>query len=60
MQRFLGQPNDTLNKRQARYLRDLQPFMGTMTLTYRKEALSDAYPLNWRPNFVLQATFPMF
>jgi hypothetical protein len=26
------QPNDTLSKRQARYLRDLQPFVGTITL----------------------------
>jgi hypothetical protein len=32
------QPNNMLNKRQARYLRNLQPFVGTTTLAYRKGA----------------------
>jgi hypothetical protein len=36
MQHGLRQPNNILNKRQARYLRDFQPFVGTMTLAYRK------------------------
>jgi hypothetical protein len=31
-----------LNKRQARYLRDYQPFMGTMTFANRKEASNEA------------------
>jgi hypothetical protein len=54
------QPNNMLNKRQARYLRDLQPFVGSMTLAYRKGALNEADPLSRRPDFVLQATFPLF
>jgi hypothetical protein len=42
-----------LNHRQARYyLPDLQPFMGTMTLAYRKGALNEANPLSRRPYFV--------
>jgi hypothetical protein len=49
-----------LNKRQARYLRDLQPFMGSMTLAYRKGALKEADPLSRRPDFVPQATVPLF
>jgi hypothetical protein len=31
-------PNSKMNKRQARDLRDLQPFVGTVTLAYRKNA----------------------
>jgi hypothetical protein len=31
-----------VNTRQARYLRDLQPFVGSMTLAYRKGALNEA------------------
>jgi hypothetical protein len=49
-----------LNKRQARYLRDLQPFMGSMTLAYRKGAPNEADPLSRRPDFVPQATVPLF
>jgi hypothetical protein len=49
-----------LNKRQARYLRDLQPFVGSMTLTYRKGAMNEAHPLSRRPDFVPRATFPLF
>jgi hypothetical protein len=30
------QPNNRLNRRQARYVLDLQPFASTMTLAYRK------------------------
>jgi hypothetical protein len=50
------QPNNKLNKRQARYLRDLHPFVGSMTLAYRK----GADPLSRRLNFVPHATFPLF
>jgi hypothetical protein len=53
------QPNNMMNKRQARYLRNLQPFVGSMTLAYRKGALSEADPLSRRPDFVLLATFPL-
>jgi hypothetical protein len=49
-----------LNKRQARYLRDLQPFVGSMTLAYRKGAMNEAYPLSRRPNFVPHAKVPLF
>jgi hypothetical protein len=37
LRHLLKQPKNMLNKRQARYLRDLQPFVDTMTLAYRKE-----------------------
>jgi hypothetical protein len=36
LRHLLRQPNNGSNKRQDRYLRDLQPFVGTMTLAYRK------------------------
>jgi hypothetical protein len=45
-----------LNKRQARYVRDLQPFVGRMTLAYCKGALNEAFPLSRRQNFVHHAT----
>jgi hypothetical protein len=54
------QPNNMLNKRQAIYLRDLQPFVGSMTLAYRKGAVNEAGPLSRRPDFVPQATIPIF
>jgi hypothetical protein len=47
LRHLLKQPNNMLNKRQARYLRDLQTLVGMMTLAYRKGALSalnEAYP----------------
>jgi hypothetical protein len=49
-----------LNKRQARYMRDLQALVGSMTLAYRKGAMSEAYPLSRRPDFVTHATVPLF
>jgi hypothetical protein len=52
LRHLLKQPNNRLNKWQARYLRDLQPFVGSMTLAYRKEALNEADPLSQRPDFV--------
>jgi hypothetical protein len=55
---MLKQPNKRLNKRQARYLRDLQPFLSSMTLAYRKGAMDKAYPLSLRLDIVPQATFP--
>jgi hypothetical protein len=55
LQHQLKQPNNMLNKRQARYLRDLQPLVGTMmTLAYRKGAMNEADPLSRRPDFVGQ------
>jgi hypothetical protein len=35
LRHLLMQPNKMLIKRQARYMRDLQPFVGSMTLAYR-------------------------
>jgi hypothetical protein len=55
----LMQPNNMLTKRQARYMRDLQPFVGSMTLAYRKGAPNEADPLSRRPNFVPHATVPL-
>jgi hypothetical protein len=48
-----------LNIRQARYLRDLQPYVGSVTLAYRKGALNEAYPLSRRLDSVLEATVPL-
>jgi hypothetical protein len=45
---------------QARYLRDLQPLVGSITLAYRKGAMLEAYPLSRRPDFVPHAAFPLF
>jgi hypothetical protein len=60
LRHLLRQPSHRLNKRQARYMRDLQPFVGSMTIAYRKGALEKAGPLSQRPNFVPQATVPLF
>jgi hypothetical protein len=60
LRQMLRQPNNRLNKRQARYLRILQPFVGSMSLAYRKGALNEARPLSWRPDFVHHATIPLF
>jgi hypothetical protein len=59
LRHLLWQPNNTLNKRQARYLRDLQPFVGSMTLAYRTGALNEADPLSRRPDFVPHAIVPL-
>jgi hypothetical protein len=48
------------NKRQARYMRDLQPFVGSITLAYRKGALDEAHPLSRRPDFVPHPTVQLF
>jgi hypothetical protein len=48
----LSQPNNMLNKRQARCLRDLHPFVGSMTLAYRNGAMNEADTLSRRPYFV--------
>jgi hypothetical protein len=58
LRHLLRQPNNMLNKRQARYLRHLQPFVGSSA--YRKLALTEADPLSRRPNFVPHATIPLF
>jgi hypothetical protein len=49
-----------LNKRQARYLRDMQPCVGLMTLVNRMGALHEADPLSRRLYFVFHATNPLF
>jgi hypothetical protein len=60
LRHLLKQPNNGVNKRQARYMRDLQSFVGSMTLAYRKGAMNEADPLSRRPNFVPHATIPLF
>jgi hypothetical protein len=55
---LLTQPNNMVNERQARYLRGLQPSVGTMTLAYRKGAFARCtYKfgdriLHFRPQFI--------
>jgi hypothetical protein len=44
LRHLLRQPNNRPNKRQARYMRDLQPFMGSMTPAYRKGAPNEGDP----------------
>ena len=44
LRHVLGQRNNMLNKGQVRYLRDLQPFVGSMALAYGKEAMHEADP----------------
>jgi hypothetical protein len=41
LRHLLMQANNMLNKRQVRYLRDLHPFVGSMTLAYRKGAQNE-------------------
>jgi hypothetical protein len=41
-------------------MRDLQPFVGSMTLAYRKGALNEVDPISRRPCFVPHATVPLF
>jgi hypothetical protein len=60
MRHSLRQPNNRLNKRRARYLRDLQSLVGLMTLACRKRALNEADPLCRRPDCVPYATVPSF
>jgi hypothetical protein len=60
LRHLLMQPNKKLNDRDACYLRDLQPLVGTMTLAYRKGVMKEADPLSRRPYFVTQATFLWF
>jgi hypothetical protein len=57
---LLRQPNNMMNKRQARSLRDLQPFVGSMTFAYRKGAPNEANPLSQCSDFVPHALVPLF
>jgi hypothetical protein len=59
LRHMLTQPNNMLNSRQARYVRDLQPFVCTMTLAHRKGALNEVDSSKRRPDFVPQATIPL-
>jgi hypothetical protein len=55
--RQLLSPHQTrINILQARYVRDLQPFVGLMTLAYRKGALNEANPFSRIPSFAPRAT----
>jgi hypothetical protein len=60
LRQLLKQPNNMLSKRQARCLRDLQMFVGSITLTYRKGVMEEVDPLSRRPDFVPHATAPLF
>jgi hypothetical protein len=60
LRHLLWQPNNMQITRQARYLRDLQPFVGSITLAYRKGALNEPDPLSRRLDFVPHATLPLF
>jgi hypothetical protein len=56
----LWQASHMMNKRQTRYLRDLQPYVGTMTTVYRKGTLNEANTPSWRPNFAPHAKVILF
>jgi hypothetical protein len=43
---LLRQPNDRPNKRHARYVLDLQPFTGAITLAYCKGSRKETAPLS--------------
>jgi hypothetical protein len=60
LRHLLWEPDNKLNKRQARYLWDLQLFVGPMTLAYRKGTMNEVDPLSRRPNLVPLATAPLF
>jgi hypothetical protein len=60
LRHLLREPNNKLNKRQAHYMRDLQPFVGSMTIAYRKGAIHEANTLSRRLNFVLMPKFHCF
>jgi hypothetical protein len=60
LRHLLMQPNNRLNKRQARYKRDLQRFMGSMTLAYRKGTMNEPDPLSRRQDLVPHTTVPLF
>jgi hypothetical protein len=51
----LMQPNDRLNKRHVGYVRDLPPFVGAMTMAYRKGSRNEACPLRLHAEFYAQA-----
>jgi hypothetical protein len=57
----LMHPYSMLSNRQARYLRDLQPFVGTMSFVYPNGAQNEVDPLiSRRIDFVAYATVPIF
>jgi hypothetical protein len=51
LRHLLKQPHDRLNKRQARYVRDLQPIIGAMTFIYRNKSWNEVVPLSRRRIF---------
>jgi hypothetical protein len=60
LRHLLMQLNNKLDKRQVRYMRDLQPFVGSISLAHRKRALNKADPLSRSLDFVPQAKAPLF
>ena len=51
LRHLLRQPAESLNRRQSRYVRDLQPYVGSISLAYRKGKWNEADPLSRRPDF---------
>lgn len=51
LRHLLRQPAERLNRRQVRYVRDLQPYVGSISLAYRKGKWNEADPLSRRPDF---------
>jgi hypothetical protein len=60
LRHMLRQSNDMLQKWQARYVHDLQPFTRAMTLAYREGSNDKADPLSRRVDVYAQAKFPLF
>jgi hypothetical protein len=57
---LLKQPQARMNKRQARYLRGLQPLVDTVALVYRKVAMCEGDSLSRKPYFLPLAATPKF
>mmetsp|Transcript_32607 Transcript_32607/g.82239 ORF Transcript_32607/g.82239 Transcript_32607/m.82239 type:complete len:736 (-) Transcript_32607:576-2783(-) len=51
LRHLLRQPAERLNRRQVRYVRDLQPLVGSISLAHRKGKWNEADPLSRRPDF---------
>jgi hypothetical protein len=60
LRHLLKLQNNRLSKWEARNSQDLQPFVGLMTLAYRKGAMNEADPFSRTPHFVPEATAPLF
>jgi hypothetical protein len=60
LRHLLMPPTNTLNKRHARHVRNLQSFTGAMILAYRKGSRNEAKPLSQRADFYAQGNLPLF